>query len=608
MDDTTRIDFKIWKKIIPFFAPHKNKLIFIAAMMLFSAIVDAVVPLFTRYAVDNFVIEKSTAGMGGFVLFYFVLVLLQTATTVIYSRLSMEIEMYSSRELKRACFIHIQKLPLSYFSRNSVGYILARVMSDTNHISGMVAWALFGLVWQAFYLLSLIGAMFFVNWRVAILVSLVIPVAVLASFWFRPRLMEANRRVRHHNSEITGFLNEHIMGAKTTKTLVTEDKSSDEFSELTKKMYSSNIRVARLNSLFLPLVSLLGSVAVAAALHSTGTAVIGGKLDYGVLSAFISFAICIIDPIVSISGIYNEFIAVQVNVERVSSLLSEETEAGETEEVQEVYGDSLNPKVENYPPIEGNIRFENVWFRYPDADEDDYVLKDLSFTVPAGSTVALVGETGAGKSTLVNLICRFFEPSKGKIFIDGTDYRSRSRHWLHSNLGYVQQSPQLFSGSLSYNIRYGNMDASESEMLTAAQLVSVDRVAARLEDSYETNVGENGDRLSIGEKQLVSFARAMIADPPLFILDEATSSIDTETEASIQDAISRVLPGRTSFIIAHRLSTIRNADIIMVVENHGISESGSHDELMARKGRYWKLYTAMQINEDSGLNEKFKNV
>ena len=443
MDDTTRIDVKVWKKIIPFFAPHKNKLIFIAAMMLFSAIVDAVVPLFTRYAVDNFVIEKSTAGMGGFVLFYFVLVLLQTATTVIYSRLSMEIEMYSSRELKRACFIHIQKLPLSYFSRNSVGYILARVMSDTNHISGMVAWALFGLVWQAFYLLSLIGAMFFVNWRVAILVSLVIPVAVLASFWFRPRLMEANRRVRHHNSEITGFLNEHIMGAKTTKTLVTEDKSSDEFSELTKKMYSSNIRVARLNSLFLPLVSLLGSVAVAAALHSTGTAVIGGKLDYGVLSAFISFAICIIDPIVSISGIYNEFIAVQVNVERVSSLLSEETEAGETEEVQEVYGDSLNPKVENYPPIEGNIRFENVWFRYPDADEDDYVLKDLSFTVPAGSTVALVGETGAGKSTLVNLICRFFEPSKGKIFIDGTDYRSRSRHWLHSNLGYVQQSPQL---------------------------------------------------------------------------------------------------------------------------------------------------------------------
>ena len=606
MNERKRIDFKIWKRIVPFFAPHKNKFIIIALMMLFSAAVDAVVPLFTRYAVNNFVVAETTLGMGRFVLLYFVLIILQTATTVIYSRLSMEIEMNSSRELKRTCFIHLQKLPLSYFSSNSLGYILARVMSDTNHISGMIAWALFGLVWQAFYLISLIAAMFFVDWRFALIVSAVVPLAVLASLWFRPRLMAANRDVRHHNSAITGFINEHINGAKTTKTLVAEEKSASEFKELTGKMYSANMRVSRLNSFFIPLISLLGSVAVAAALFSTGSSVIRGSLDFGILSAFISFAICIIDPIVSISGIFNEFIAAQVNVERVSDLLDEKAEDDESEKVKELFGDALSPKTENYPPIKGNIRFENVWFRYPDAKNDDFVLKDISFEVPAGSTVALVGETGAGKSTLVNLICRFFEPTSGKIFIDGVDYRERSRHWLHSNLGYVQQSPQLFSGSVAYNILYGNMDADAEAIEKAAKLVSVDKLAAHLEKGYDTDVGENGDRLSAGEKQLVSFARAMLADPPIFILDEATSSIDTQTEALIQDAISRVLPGRTSFIIAHRLSTIRNADIIMVVENHGISEKGTHEALMAKKGRYYGLYSAMQMKDESGLDEKFK--
>ena len=606
MNERSRIDFRVWKRIIPFFAPHKNKFMIIALMMLFSAAVDAVVPLFTKYAVNNFVVAETTIGMGRFVLLYLVLILLQTATAVIYSRLSMEIEMYSSRELKRECFIHIQKLPISYFSRNSVGYILARVMSDTNHISGMIAWALFGLVWQAFYIISLIAAMFFVDWRFALIVSAIIPLAVIVSLWFRPRLMSANRDVRHHNSAITGFINEHINGAKTTKTLVAEEKSAAEFKSLTGKMYSANMRVSRLNSLFIPLVSLLGSIAVAAALFSTGSSVLRGTLDFGILSAFISFAICIIEPIVSMSGTFNEFIAAQVNVERVSDLLDEKPESYESEAVRELFGDALSPKTEHYPSIKGDIRFENVWFRYPDAEENDFVLKDISFDIPAGSTVALVGETGAGKSTLVNLVCRFFEPTSGKIYIDGVDYRERSRHWLHSNLGYVQQTPQLFSGSVAYNILYGNMNATAEDMENAAKLVSVDKIASHLENGYDTDVGENGDRFSTGEKQLVSFARAMLADPPIFILDEATSSIDTETEALIQDAISRVLPGRTSFIIAHRLSTIRNADIIMVVENHGISEAGTHESLMAKKGRYYGLYSAMQLKDEAGLDEKFK--
>jgi ATP-binding cassette subfamily B protein len=281
----------------------------------------------------------------------------------------------------------------------------------------------------------------------------------------------------------------------------------------------------------------------------------------------------------------------------VDALLHEPVTITDPPEIEAVYGDAFHPKTENYPPIHGDIEFDHVWFRYPDAPEDDFVLEDICLHIPAGTTVAIVGETGAGKSTMVNLACRFFEPTKGCIRIDGVDYRARSQHWLHANLGYVQQSPHLFSGTIRENIRYGKLDATDLEIEAAAKLVSADRVAAKLEQGYDTPVGEGGDMLSTGEKQLVSFARAILADPPIFILDEATSSIDTETEQLIQNAISKILHGRTSFIIAHRLSTIHSADLILVVENRRIVERGNHETLMAAKGRYYTLYTSMMIQD-----------
>ena len=594
---SSRFDLKIWAKMLPFFRSQKKRLLYIGVMMLLPALTDALMPLFMRYAVNHFIVPGRYDGLGVFALVYLCVIFVQGLAVVIYSRQSMKVEMYSGRDMKRACFLRLQKLPLSYYNANSVGYILARVMSDTNRICGLVAWGFNVFVWNGLYLLAATVCMFALNVRMALIVTAVIPVAIVLTAVFQPKILRARRRVRHANSMITSAFNENINGAKTAKTLVIEPKLSAEFAGVTDEMYTQSVRSARLGAIYVPLISCACAVAVALILKVSGTMVLNGTLDYGVLSAFIAYTVSILDPVSEIASIFTQFLDVQVNIERVDALLHEAVTVTDTPEIEAVYGDAFNPKTENYPPIRGEINFDHVWFRYPDAPEDDYVLEDVCLHVPAGTTVAIVGETGAGKSTLVNLACRFFEPTRGAVRIDGADYRTRSQHWLHANLGYVQQTPHLFSGTIRENIRYGRLDATDAEVEAAARLVSADTVAEKMPLGYDTPVGEGGDLLSTGEKQLVSFARAVLADPPIFILDEATSSIDTETEQLIQNAISTILHGRTSFIIAHRLSTIRSADLILVVENRRILERGSHDALMAARGRYWKLYTSMKLQD-----------
>jgi ATP-binding cassette subfamily B protein len=323
--------------------------------------------------------------------------------------------------------------------------------------------------------------------------------------------------------------------------------------------------------------------------------VMSGTIAFGTLSALISYAVNIFEPIQHLSNTFSEATGTQANIERVDALLKVAPEISDPPEVTAVYGDSFHPKRENWEPIRGDVEFEDVTFKYPDGDE--YVLEHFNLEVPSGACVALVGETGAGKSTLMNLVCRFYEPTSGRILIDGRDYRERSQLWLHSNIGYVLQSPHLFSGTIRDNIRYGKLDATDEEIMAAARLVSADRVIEHLEKGLDSEVGEGGDCLSTGEKQLISFARAVIADPRIFVLDEATSSVDTDTERLIQNAISRVLTGRTSFIIAHRLSTIKMADLILVVRDGRIIERGTHRELMRRKGYYMELYSMQYERE-----------
>lgn len=589
----------IWKKLNPFLKQYKLHFICAILANLFVAFVDVMFPIFQKYAIDNFITPMSTKGINNFVIVYILAIVLQVIFVIIFTRLSMYLEMNIGKDLKRATFMHLQKLSFSYYNTTPVGYIIARVMSDTNKIGSMVAWGLVDLFWSITYVLGVFIAMFMLNAKLAMYVIAIVPFIAILTVYFQNKILNVNRAVRKINSKITGAFNEGITGSITSKTLVIEDKNLEDFSKITDKMYKTSIRATKLNAIYMPIILFFSSLAVAFVLDRGGNLVINDLMEIGTLSAFISYAISIFEPIQQLAKNISEFIATQANIERVFGLLEKTPDIVDSEEVIKKYGDSFNPKKENWEEIKGDIEFKDVYFKYPDGDE--YIYENFNLKIPAGTTVALVGETGSGKSTLVNLACRFFEPTKGKVLIDGKDYRERSQLWLHNNIGYVLQNPHLFSGTIKENIRYGKLDATDEEVENAAKIVSAHKIIMNMEKGYDSQVGEGGSNLSTGEKQLISFARAVLANPRIFVLDEATSSIDTETEQIIQNAISHLLKDRTSFLVAHRLSTIRKADIILVVRDGKIVEKGSHKELLKQKKYYYSLYVK-QFEEEVGEN------
>lgn len=592
-------DLKVWKRVIPFVKPYSSTIAVIIIFNLVCSGIDIILPLFQRYAIDNFIEKNTTSGLGGFIVVYFLVIVAQSLGVVAFTRGSMKTEMRLGRDMKRACFVHLQSLSFSYYNVTPVGYIISRVMSDTNRIAGLLAWNLPDILWALSYVLGVFVAMLILNWKLALIVMLVVPIIALLTAYFQKRILQWNRHVRRIHSKITGAYNEGIMGAKTSKTLVIEEKNFDEFKDITSEMRGAGIKAAKLSAVYIPLVMMFSFVATAIVLARGGQMALDKLLMIGTLSAFISYAVGIFEPIQQLASSIANVISTQANIERVIGLLDQVPQVIDAPEIEEKYGDSLNPKEENWEPLNGEIEFQDVCFHYPDGEE--YVLNHFNLKIPSGTTVAIVGETGAGKSTLVNLACRFFEPTSGKILIDGRDYKERSQLWLHSNIGYVLQNPHLFSGTVMENIRYGKLSATDEEVIAAAKAVSADQVVTHLEDGYQSDVGEGGDKLSTGEKQLISFARAVLADPRIFVLDEATSSIDTQTEQLIQTATERLLNGRTSFLIAHRLSTIRKADIILVVKDGKIIEQGKHLELLNKRGYYHDLYSK-QFQEESSMD------
>ena len=507
-----------------------------------------------------------------------------------YNALAVEVRM--NRDLRNAAFSHLQTLSFSYFNQNSVGYIHARVMSDTSRIGGLVSWNLMDCVWHSTYFIGAVVVMLIINAKLALLVICIVPLIAILFGIFENRLIKLNREIREINSKITGNFNEGITGAKTIKTLVVEEKMEKDFRKDTATMRKKSVSASKFSGLFGATMNFASSLALAIVLWKGGYI---AAEEVGTFSMFMSYAQGMMEPIRWLTDAITSLITTQVNIERFHTLVTMKSDVVDTPEVIEKYGDTFNPKKENWEEIHGDVEFVDVDFKYPDGEE--YVLENFNLKIPFGTNIAIVGETGAGKSTLVNLICRFYEPTTGTVLIDGKDARERSQLWLHSAIGYVLQTPHLFSGTIRENLLYGNPNATEEDIEKALKLVSADEVVNKLENGLDTDVGEGGDLLSTGEKQLISFARAILSDPKILILDEATASVDTLTEKKIQSAIDTVTSGRTSVVIAHRLSTIRNADIILVVKDGKIIESGSHKELMAQKGYYRKLYTRQYEDE-----------
>jgi ATP-binding cassette subfamily B protein len=497
-------------------------------------------------------------------------------------------------EIRRVGFDRLQSLPFSYYDTRSVGWLMSRLTSDTNRVANTSLWFCVDILWGSCLILFSGIMMLRMSWRVGLPVLGIVPLLLLITRVIQVRLLQASRDVSRGNSRITARHTENINGVRTTKALAREVGNQSEFAAVNHVMQSAAVRHGLLAALYMPLVWMVGGIGSAVALRLGAGSVMMGAMSIGELIAFMSYVILMIMPVMQISRQFAELQRAQAAAERIASLLSEVPAIRDSAAVRErvaaqVSTPSAGMAEDGLADELDQIEFSDVGFHYVPGQP---VLADFNLTVSRGQTIALVGPTGGGKSTIVQLMCRFYEPTSGRILIHGRDYRERSLHWLQSHLGFVLQEPQLFSGTIADNIRYGRLEANDAEVREAAGLVQADRFIEAMQAGYATKVGEGGVKLSSGQKQLISFARAVLADPRIFVMDEATSSVDTETEQAIQSGLAKVLAGRISIVIAHRLSTIRRADRILFIEGGHIVEEGTHEALLAAHGRYFRLYSS----------------
>lgn len=589
------LNVRLWSSLLGYLGEFRGKIIFLMVVMLAVAAIDLSFPLMTKYAVDNFVTPRSLDGITGFSAVFAVLGVLQAVNVYLLIHLAGELEMGMVYRLRQRGFERLQQLSFDYFDTTASGWLLTRMTSDCQRLGEVIAWGIQDIVWGMTFMVGIAAIMMALNFRLALAVLVVVPLLAWASYFFQRKILKSQRLVRRSNSRISAGYAEGIHGGPTVKVLARENESAQEFGHLTGRMNRASVISARFSALYLPVILFLGSVGTALVLSYGGFLVQARLIGFGTLMAFISYTLQFFDPLHEIARVVSEMQSARAAGERVLSMIETPLTILDAADVEARFGTVIAPKPQFWPKIHGEVRFESVGFRYSGGQR---VLENFSLSVPAGQTIALTGATGSGKTTIVNLICRFYEPSEGHIMIDGIDYRNIGLATLRGNLGYVLQSPQLFNISIRENIRYGRLDASDAEVEQAARAANAHQFIVDMDEGYESLVGEGGNHLSTGQKQLISIARAILADPAIIVLDEATSSVDPETEALIQDAVQTVLSGRTSFVIAHRLSTIRSADRILVIEKGNIIEDGNHEQLIAMDGQYADMHRQQFIEEE----------
>lgn len=575
-DFTTRFNGRVVLRILHQVVPYWHWVLGFVLLIAVTSVGDSYFTYLGKQIIDEGIVKHNPARLARLLAMYGGLAVFQALAVFGFIYLTGMLGERVQYDLRRKLFNHLQTLSFSYFDKTPVGWIMSRVTSDSERIVELVTWGLVDVTWAVLNIVTSLTFMAFINWRLALIVAGIVPVMLVIAFYFRQRILVQYRDVRKLNSMITGAYNESITGVRVVKALVRERQNLAEFTEHASAMYQAAYRAAWLSALFLPVVQIVGAVGVGAVVWYGGLQSRVAGITVGGIQAFLSYLMFILWPIQDIARFYAEMQRSVASAERVFALIDAEPDVVDREDAVEVEA------------VRGEVEFGGVTFRY---EEGKDVLVDFNLHVAPGEHVAIVGPTGGGKSTIVNLICRFYEPSAGVIRIDGRDYTELTQRALQSRIGMVLQTPHLFSGSIRDNIRYGRLDATEAEVVQAAKVAHAHEFIVELEKGYDEDVGEAGNLLSVGQKQLISIARAVLADPDILILDEATSSVDTLTEARIQQGMEAVMAGRTSFVIAHRLSTIKRADRILVIQKGRIVEMGTHNELIRTRGHYYDLYT-----------------
>ena len=573
---TSNLTAPVFKRIIGLMKPHMNWVVGFFITIALTSCGDAYFTYLNKGMVDIGISLGNSAAVMHIAMIYGALILCQAVTVFSFVFLAGVLGERIQYDLRKMMFNHLQELSLSYYSQNAVGRLIARVTSDSGRVADLMTWGVVDTTWAFMNITTSLIFMAIINWRLALIVSAIIPLMIVIAVQFRKKILVEFRSSRRANSRITGAYNENIQGVRVVKALQREDENLKEFQVLTDTMYRASYRAAWLSALFLPTVQIIAAIALGVIVWYSGDQITVGAMTIGGINAFVSYLTFMMWPVQDLARVYAEMQHSIASAERIFKLIDTPPEVHD------------RPDAVPAKTILGEIEFDHVDFYYEDRNP---VLTDFTLKVNAGETIALVGPTGGGKSTIVNLLCRFYEPRKGIIRINGRDYTEYTMESIHSRIGIVLQTPHLFSGTVRENIRYGRLDASDADVETAAKIAGAYDFIVMLEKSYEQNVGEGGNLLSVGQKQLISLARAVLAKPELFIMDEATSSVDTLTEALIQRGMEALMKGRTSFVVAHRLSTIRRANQIIVIENGKIAEQGTHAELLRMRGNYYRLYT-----------------